>query len=145
VQQRLLKNASMTFVSRRTLLRWPDKLPGWTDNFAARSEKYMKTLLLALPAFLLFSCGNASAEHVNAPVANDSAKAVSATPDSAYWNADSLIAPAEKHFAHLRQLTYGGDNAEAYWDFAGDKLSFQAHVPRVGRSMRPDLRVQPVH
>ena len=42
------------------------------------------------------------------------------------WNADSLIAPEEKHFAHLRKLTYGGNNAEAYWSFDGKKLSFQS-------------------
>mgnify|MGYP003393993248 CR=1 FL=1 len=41
------------------------------------------------------------------------------------WNADSLILPGESHFKHLRQLTFGGDNAEAYWSFAGDQLTFQ--------------------
>lgn len=45
--------------------------------------------------------------------------------DTIGWNADSLIAPGEKHFAHLKQLTFGGDNAEAYWSFGGDRLSFQ--------------------
>ncbi len=42
------------------------------------------------------------------------------------WNADSLIAPQEKHFAHLRKLTFGGNNAEAYWSFDGKMLSFQS-------------------
>lgn len=32
----------------------------------------------------------------------------------------------EKHFKNVRQLTYGGNNAEAYWSFAGDKLIFQS-------------------
>jgi Tol biopolymer transport system component len=39
---------------------------------------------------------------------------------------DSLIYPQEKHFANLRQLTFGGDNAEAYWSFNSKKLVFQA-------------------
>ncbi|HZG01770.1 MAG TPA: hypothetical protein VEY71_12250 [Chitinophagales bacterium] len=38
---------------------------------------------------------------------------------------DSLVRPGEKHFKNLRQLTFGGDNAEAYFSFAGDKLVFQ--------------------
>ena len=40
---------------------------------------------------------------------------------------DELIHyPAEKHLANVRQLTFGGNNAEAYWDFSGEKLSFQS-------------------
>jgi TolB protein len=37
--------------------------------------------------------------------------------------------PREKHFADLRQLTFGGDNAEAYWSADGKKLIMQA-TPR---------------
>ena len=40
--------------------------------------------------------------------------------------ADSLIRPGESHFAHLWQLTFGGQNAEAYWSGDGKKLSFQS-------------------
>jgi Tol biopolymer transport system component len=45
---------------------------------------------------------------------------------------DSLIHPQEKHFKTLRQLTFGGDNAEAYWSFDGSKLVFQATNPAWG-------------
>ena len=38
-----------------------------------------------------------------------------------------LIYPNEKHFGNVRQLTFGGDNAEAYWSFSGDKLIFQSN------------------
>src|SRR5580693_4631701 len=34
--------------------------------------------------------------------------------------------PQEKHFKNVRQLTFGGDNAEAYWSNDGKKLVFQA-------------------
>ncbi len=38
----------------------------------------------------------------------------------------SLIYPEETHFASMRQLTNGGDNAEAYWSFDDTRLVFQA-------------------
>ena len=40
--------------------------------------------------------------------------------------ADHLIREGETHFVHLWQLTDGGQNAEAYWSFAGDRLCWQA-------------------
>ncbi|HZV70992.1 MAG TPA: hypothetical protein VFG10_15665 [Saprospiraceae bacterium] len=39
---------------------------------------------------------------------------------------DTLRYDQEKHLANVRQLTYGGDNAEAYWSFDSKKLTFQA-------------------
>lgn len=33
--------------------------------------------------------------------------------------------PQEKHLQNIRQLTFGGDNAEAYWSFDGTKLTYQ--------------------
>jgi Tol biopolymer transport system component len=38
----------------------------------------------------------------------------------------SLSFPQEKRLANLRQLTFGGKNAEAYFSFDGKKLIFQA-------------------
>ncbi|MBK8349163.1 MAG: PD40 domain-containing protein [Saprospiraceae bacterium] len=40
--------------------------------------------------------------------------------------ADTLRYPAEKHLKNVRQLTFGGDNAEAYWSFDNKKVVFQA-------------------
>ncbi|HEY6035543.1 MAG TPA: M20/M25/M40 family metallo-hydrolase [Kofleriaceae bacterium] len=38
--------------------------------------------------------------------------------------------PEERHFKDLKQITFGGDNAEAYWSFGGDRLIFQTnHKP----------------
>jgi Tol biopolymer transport system component len=37
----------------------------------------------------------------------------------------SLIYPQEKHFKNMRQLTFGGDNAEAYWSYDDSKLVLQ--------------------
>src|ERR1043165_7504684 len=39
--------------------------------------------------------------------------------------ADTLLYPEEKHFRNLQQLTFGGDNAEAYFSFDGQWLVFQ--------------------
>lgn len=39
---------------------------------------------------------------------------------------DTLRYAEETHLANLRQLTFGGDNAEAYWSSDGQKLVFQA-------------------
>jgi TolB protein len=40
--------------------------------------------------------------------------------------ADSLIRDGETHFAKLWQLTFGGENAEAYWSADGRKLILQS-------------------
>jgi TolB protein len=39
---------------------------------------------------------------------------------------DTLRYEAEKHFKNVRQLTFGGNNAEAYFSFDGQQLSFQS-------------------
>jgi Tol biopolymer transport system component len=43
--------------------------------------------------------------------------------------ADSLIRPGERHFRRLWQLTFGGENAEAYWSADGRRLIWQATRP----------------
>src|SRR5262245_41118802 len=37
--------------------------------------------------------------------------------------------PKEFHLRNLRQLTFGGENAEAYWSWASDALILQARPP----------------
>jgi TolB protein len=64
----------------------------------------MKRLLLSfIPGFLLG--GNLIAQQP-------------ATPDSMHF-------AGEKHFANIQQLTFGGDNAEAYWSYDGKYIIFQ--------------------
>jgi len=48
-------------------------------------------------------------------------------PDQA--NAERVKYPQEKHFKNIQQLTFGGDNAEAYWSFDDEQLIFQATNP----------------
>ncbi|SUZ85230.1 uncharacterized protein METZ01_LOCUS38084 [marine metagenome] len=42
-------------------------------------------------------------------------------------NSKALIYSDEKNFKSLRQVTFGGDNAEAYWSFDDKKLIFQSN------------------
>jgi len=44
----------------------------------------------------------------------------------------SVRYPQEKHLANVRQLTFGGDNAEAYWSFDNTRLVFQSNNPAWG-------------
>lgn len=39
---------------------------------------------------------------------------------------EKLAFPGEKHFKNIKQLTFGGENAEAYFSSNGKRLSFQA-------------------
>jgi Tol biopolymer transport system component len=39
------------------------------------------------------------------------------------------VSAQEKHLKNIQQLTYGGDNAEAYFSFDGKNLSFQCNNP----------------
>lgn len=45
---------------------------------------------------------------------------------------DTIHFPLEKHFANVQQLTFGGDNAEAYFSFDGKWLIFQRTNPKDG-------------
>lgn len=40
--------------------------------------------------------------------------------------------PLEKHLKNIKQLTFGGDNAEAYFSFDNRKITFQAHNEKWG-------------
>lgn len=40
--------------------------------------------------------------------------------------------PEEKHFRNVRQLTFGGDNAEAYFGFDNEHIIFQRTNPKEG-------------
>ena len=46
--------------------------------------------------------------------------------------APAPLDPRERRLANLRQLTFGGQNAEAYWDWTGTRLVFQSTRPPFG-------------
>jgi TolB protein len=69
--------------------------------------------ILILPVWVLWSCTNATKP----------------APDAAKSSSIPLLYPEEKHLANLRQLTFGGDNAEAYFSFDNTMITFQCTNP----------------
>ena len=58
-----------------------------------------------------------------------SAKPIAMRP-AARGEVQELALPQERHLKNLHQLTFGADNAEAYWSFSGDRLIMQTnHAP----------------
>lgn len=55
-----------------------------------------------------------------------------ASPVYAVSPGDTLHYPDEKHFKNIQQLTFGGDNAEAYFSFDSKYLIFQRTSPKDG-------------
>ena len=56
---------------------------------------------------------------------------------SVIWPLENVFCqpkPSEAHLRNIRQLTFGGDNAEAYFSFDGKALAFQSNNPRWGLS-----------
>ena len=100
----------------------------------------MKTSLTSTAPLVLIAAGCAapaptpSAAPAVAPTASVAAKA----PPPAFGPA----LPEEKHFRDLRQLTFEGENAEAYWSFDGSRLTMQSRLPGMGcdRIYRMDVR-----
>jgi len=45
---------------------------------------------------------------------------------------DTILYPEETHLKNVQQLTFGGDNAEAYWSYDGKYLVFQRTAPKDG-------------
>lgn len=82
------------------------------------------SLMLALTILLSACKNNNSATTVKSEHKTDEAVAK--------VEENSLIYPQEKHFKNMRQLTFGGDNAEAYWSFDDSKLIFQANHDKWG-------------
>jgi len=83
--------------------------------------------LAALPALGLLA---AVATTATAPPAGTAAAA--ATAGSAHPAVARSADPRERHLTNLRQLTDGGENAEAYFSFDGRRLIFQSTRPPHG-------------
>jgi hypothetical protein len=79
----------------------------------------MKGVLSLLSSLVLGACCPP------APAKKPAPPPVAVKPD-----VKDLAAPEEVHLQNVRQLTFGADNAEAYWAFGGDKLILQTnHAP----------------
>jgi len=78
-----------------------------------------------LIAAALTSCKNSGKEQAKDAKKEDAASGATKIVDKIHY-------PEEKHLKNIKQLTFGGDNAEAYWSFDGKKLVFQATNPKWG-------------
>ena len=89
-----------------------------------------RSLLPLLALLVLSACSGPARRDVQGAV--QVATAGTAPPEasaaaSAYDPAtDSLRFGGEVHLRNVHQLTFGGNNAEAYWSFDGDQLIFQS-------------------
>ena len=92
---------------------------------------------------IVAACGAQADKGDTAADASAEAKVVAEAPfHTGAEPADHLLAEDETHFASLRQLTFGGQNAEAYWSTDDEWIMFQA-TPRGATcdqqySMHPD-------
>ena len=80
---------------------------------------------------LLAACGAPPAR--TSPPPPTPAPQASASSAAAFEGTLSpLVYPGERHLANVRQLTFGGENAEAYWSFDGRSLILQSTRPPWG-------------
>ena len=49
---------------------------------------------------------------------------------------DTILFEGEKHFANMQQLTFGGDNAEAYFSYDGKWLIYQYTNAKAGANVK---------
>lgn len=83
----------------------------------------MKLLPVLFLFALIFSCKNEPSKTDNS---KDASTALSETSQ------DTLIYANETHFKSIRQITFGGDNAEAYWSFDDKQIIFQSNNEKWG-------------
>ena len=89
----------------------------------------MRQILIPFLALVLVTgCAGAEAEHRTPPDATGTTPAAAATALPRPITPE----PGERHLTNVRQLTDGGENAEAYWSRDGRQITFQS--TRNGRS-----------
>ena len=86
--------------------------------------KYITFIPVLLIVFILSSCLNE--EHSHNHDGDKHEHKADKTPDT------TVHYVQEKHLANVKQLTDGGDNAEAYFSFDNSMIVFQAKVPDWG-------------
>lgn len=79
--------------------------------------------LLLFAAFTVARAGQSQQEKTATSGLGGAGPVVHGTPD------DPLRDPKEVHLRHVRQLTFGGQNAEAYFSYDGKRLIFMSTRP----------------
>ncbi|MFO0675479.1 MAG: M28 family peptidase [Polyangiaceae bacterium] len=92
------------------------------NAFLPRPSRRFPLLLATSSLAVLAACGPSEAPAPKtAAVPAATAAKVESNPTKPYPSVAE-----EVHLADVRQLTFGGENAEAYWSFGGDQLILQA-------------------
>lgn len=87
----------------------------------------MRSIFLVISSlFLLTACGEAPKQN------QETEKEEKVDSTAVEEKKPNLIKEGEVNFKSLKQLTDGGDNAEAYWSFDDNKLVFQVTNPEWG-------------
>jgi Tol biopolymer transport system component len=86
----------------------------------------VKHLLFLTVLLFLAACGNSPQQE-----GAEQSDSTEETADMSQSESDTRY-PQEIRLGEPKQLTFGGDNAEAYFSFASDKLVFQATNPNWG-------------
>jgi len=76
----------------------------------------MRILVLAAMLLAATGCGRTEAPPAEEPTGEESTATAKSVPSS----------PGETHIQNIRQLTFGGENAEAYFSADGQQIIFQA-------------------
>lgn len=77
-----------------------------------------KTILLSISIVLIYGCGQSK-----------KGEDQSTDQQTGATKKSQVHYKEESHLKNIKQLTFGGDNAEAYWSFDDNKLVFQATNP----------------
>ncbi|HEX2735057.1 MAG TPA: M28 family peptidase [Polyangiaceae bacterium] len=102
--------------------------------FIAPTRTSLRVLTLTVFTFAFQACGSPPEAAPPAAVAPPASSARSPEPPI-----------VEPHLSQLRQLTFQGENAEAYWSWSGKALTLQSKLPGQGcdRIRRADLTQNP--
>ena len=79
----------------------------------------MNRIILSFLCVLLVSCG------VKKPIKTTKVESKDIQKSNIHYS-------KEKHLQNIKQLTFGGDNAEAYFSFDDTRLVFQLKNPETG-------------
>lgn len=94
--------------------------------FLCKIQTMKKTLIILLSTISLSACQSGKQNDKDSTKDKDSTQINPADANAALWF------EGEKHLKNVRQLTFGGDNAEAYFSFDNKMLVMQITNPAKG-------------
>lgn len=95
----------------------------------------MRTIILLSIVLFCFSCKNDnSSKSAESNDKGSNPHSHQADKPTSKFDPETLKYEGEKHLKNVKQLTFGGDNAEAYWSFDDEQIVFQATNEKWGSS-----------